>query len=109
MTTYLTTAEVAELKGCTSRHIRQFTQNGKLTFAERIRVANNLPEYLYPLEALPEKLQIKWGNKKRSELGLEPVPLPRKAAPKPDPQQITLQDLTGDQRDSAGFLCDILH
>ncbi len=38
---YLTTAEVAELKGCTSRHIRQLAQDGKLEHIEKDSAANN--------------------------------------------------------------------
>lgn len=105
---YLTTAEVAELKGCTARYVRQLAQNGKLEHMEKDSAANNRTEYVFPLAALPEKLQIKYENKKRGELGLEPVPLPCKAAPKPDPRQITLQDLTGDQRRDVGFWCEII-
>lgn len=105
---YLTTAEVAELKGCTARYVRQLAQNDKLEHIEKDSAANNRTEYVFPLAALPEKLQIKYENKKRGELGLEPVPLPCKAAPKPDPRQITLQDLTGDQRRDVGFWCEII-
>ncbi|MDE7362861.1 MAG: MerR family transcriptional regulator, partial [Oscillospiraceae bacterium] len=106
--TYLTTAEVAELKGCTARYVRQLAQSGKLEHMEKDSAANNRTEYVFPLAALPEKLQIKYENKKRCELGLEPMPLPCKAVPKPDPRQITLQDLTGDQRRDVGFWCEII-
>ncbi len=105
---YLTTAEVAELKGCSLRYVQQLAQSGKLEHMEKDSAANNRTEYVFPLAALPEKLQIKYENKKRGELGLEPVPLPCKAAPKPDPRQITLQDLTGDQRRDVGFWCEII-
>ncbi len=105
---YLTTAEVAELKGITERHVRRLCQSDKLEHTEKDDAANNRTEYLVPLAALTEKQQIKWENKKRGELGLEPVPLPCKAAPKPDPRQITLQDLTGDQRENVGFWCEII-
>ncbi len=105
---YLTTAEVAELKGCSLRYVQQLAQSGKLEHMEKDSAANNRTEYVFPLASLPEKLQIKYENKKRGELGLEPVPLPCKAAPKPDPRQITLQDLTGDQRRDVGFWCEII-
>lgn len=105
---YLTTAQVAELKGCTARYVRQLAQNGKLEHIERDSTANNRIEYVFPLSSLPEKLQIKWENRKRSELGLEPVPIPTKPLPKPDPRQITLQDLTGGQRRDVGLWCEII-
>lgn len=105
---YLTTAEVAELKGCSLRYVQQLAQSGKLEHMEKDSAANNRTEYVFPLAALPEKLQIKYENKKRGELGLEPLPLPCKAAPKPDPRQITLQDLDGDQRRDVGLWCEII-
>ena len=108
MTTYLTTAEVADLKGCSLQYVQKCIKEGKIKASVRETAANNRTEYCILLTDLPEKMQIKWENKKRSELGLEPVPLPCKSAPKPDPRQITLQDLTGDQRDNVGFWCEIL-
>lgn len=105
---YLTTAEVAELKGCSLRYVQQLAQNGKLEHMEKDSAANNRTEYVFPLAALPEKLRIKYENKKRGELGLEPLPVPAKPLPKPDPRQITLQDLTGDQRRDVGFWCEII-
>jgi len=105
---YLTTAEVAELKGCTPQYVRRLCQNGTIKANIRESAANNRTEYEIALSDLSEKMQIKYENKKRGELGLEPVPLPCKAAPKPDPRQITLQDLTGDQRRDVGFWCEII-
>lgn len=106
--TYLTTAEVAELKGCSLQYVQKCIKEGKIEASVRENAANNRTEYRVPLTALTEKQQIKWENKKRSELGLESVSLPCKAAPKPDPQQITLQNLMGNQRDNVGFWCEIL-
>lgn len=88
--------------------MQQLAQNGKLEHIEKNNAANNRTEYEIPLAALPEKLQIKYENKKRSELGLEPLPLPCKAVPKPDPRQITLQELIGDQRGCVELWCEIL-
>lgn len=106
--TYLTTAQVAELKGCTARYIRQLAQSGKLEHIEKDNAANNRIEYVFPLTALPEKLQLKWENKQRGELGLEPVPIPANPVPKPDPRQLTLQDLDGGQRRDVGLWCKII-
>ncbi len=105
---YLTTAEVAELKGCTPQYVRRLCQNGTIKANVRESAANNRTEYEIALSDLSEKMQIKYENKKRGELGLEPLPIPRKPEPKPDPRQITLQDLTGDQRDNVGFWCEII-
>ena len=106
--TYLTTAQVAELKGCSLRYVQQLARNGKLEHIEKDNAANNRMEYVFPLSALPEKLRIKWENKQRSELGLEPVPVPSRPIPKPDPRQLTLQDLDGGQRRDVGLWCEII-
>ena len=106
--TYLTTAQVAELKGCSLQYIQKCIKDGKIKAFVKECAANNRTEYEIPLDALPDKLRIKWENKKRSELGLEPIPVPTKPIPKPDPRQITLQDLTGGQRQDVGLWCEIL-
>ena len=79
---YLTTAQVAEVKGCSPRYVRQLAQNGKLEHIEKEQAANNRCEYLFPLSALTEREQIRWENQQRNKLGLEPVPVPAKATPK---------------------------
>lgn len=105
---YLTTAEVAELKGCSLQYVQKCIKDGKIKAVVKETAANNRTEYAVLLSDLSEKEQIKYENKKRSTLGLDPLPLPSKAAPKPDPRQITLQDLTGDQREDVGLWCDII-
>lgn len=106
--TYLTTAQVAELKGCTPQYVRRLCQNGSINANVKASAANNRTEYEIALSDLPEKMQIKWENKRRGELGLEPVPIPAKPAPKPDPRQLTLQDLDGGQRRDVGLWCEII-
>ena len=73
MTTYLTTAEVAELKGCSLRYVQQLVHQGKLEHTEKEDATNNRIEYLVPLTALSEKLQLKWEEQQRRKLGLEPA------------------------------------
>lgn len=92
--TYLSTAEVAEIKGCTPRYVRQLVQNGKLRGETKDNAANNRTEYIIPLTSLPQDLQLKWENQQRRSLGLEPV----KAPLKPAENRLTLDDLTDKQR-----------
>lgn len=106
--TYLTTAQVAELKGCTPQYVRRLCQNGTIKANVRESAANHRTEYEIALSDLSEKMQIKWENKQRGELGLEPVPIPTKPVPKPDPRQLTLQDLDGGQRRDVGLWCEII-
>ena len=105
---YLTTAQVAELKGCSLQYIQKCIKDGKIKASVKESAANNRTEYEIALSDLPEKVQLKWENKKRSELGLEPVPVPTKPAPKPDPRQLTLQDLDGGERRNVGLWCEII-
>ncbi len=106
--TYLTTAQVAELKGCSLQYVQRCIKDGKIKASVKESAANNRTEYEIALSDLPEKVQIKWENKQRNELGLEPIPVPTKPIPKPDPRQLTLQDLDGGQRRDVGLWCEII-
>ena len=109
MTTYLTTAEVAELKGCSLRYVQQLVHQGKLEHTEKEDATNNRIEYLVPLTALSKKLQLKWEEQQRRKLGLEPaVKASLKKAEKElnddfNSRQITLSDLSYEQRDEIAF------
>ncbi len=96
--TYLSTAEVAEIKGCTPQYVRRLVQNGKLTGETKDNAANNRTEYMIPLTALPQDLQLKWENQQRRSLGLEPIKKAVKAPLKPAENRLTLDDLTDKQR-----------
>ena len=105
--TYLSTAEVADVKGCTPQYVRRLCQVGKIEVVHKESAANNRTEYLVPLSALSEKEQLCYENRRRKELGLAPLPAPKKES-KPDPRQITLRDLDGDQRRDAALWCRII-
>ena len=96
--TYLSTAEVAEIKGCSLRYVQQLVQNGKLMGETKDNAANNRTEYIIPLTALPQDLQLKWENQQRRSLGLEPVKKAIKAPLKTESTRLTLDDLTDKQR-----------
>ena len=96
--TYLSTAEVAEIKGCTPQYVRRLVQNGKLRGETKDNAANNRTEYIIPLTALPQDLQLKWENQQRRSLGLEPVKKAVKAPLKTENARLTLDDLTDKQR-----------
>lgn len=57
---YLTVKEVAELKGCSIRYIRQLIQSQKLQAEETVNKQNNKKQYVIPVSALPEELQTKY-------------------------------------------------
>lgn len=45
----ISTAELATIKGCTPRYIRQLAKSGKLPATEKADAANNRKEYLLTL------------------------------------------------------------
>lgn len=51
----ISTAELATIKGCTPRYIRQLAKSGKLPATEKADAANNRKEYLLTL--------IRWTKK----------------------------------------------
>ncbi|MFV0351715.1 MAG: hypothetical protein ACK5JF_05305 [Oscillospiraceae bacterium] len=58
-TTELTVAQVAGLKGCSTRYIRQLLDNGELNGEKRLNERNR-PTYYIPLSALDAKLQKRY-------------------------------------------------
>ncbi len=94
--TYLTTAQTAQLKGCSLQYVQKCVKDGKITAEVKANAANNRTEYIIPLTALPQDLQLKWENQQRRSLGLEPVKKAVKAPLKTE--RLTLDDLTDKQR-----------
>ena len=114
--TYLSTAEVAEIKGCTQRYVRKLAQKGKNDYitaheeATKRLAANNRTEYRVPLSALSESEQIAYENKQRRSLGLEPVKKAVKQQLSPaEKPRLTLDDLTDKQRTELYVWTSIIH
>ena len=105
--TYLSTAEVAEIKGCTPRYVRQLAQKGKIDYITADEAANNRTEYRVPLSALSEREQLKWEEQQRRKLGLEPA-VKQELKPVEKPHQITLSELSLEQRDEIAFWSGLL-
>lgn len=106
--TYLSTAEVAEIKGCTPQYVRRLAQHGKIEHMTVAAAGNNRTEYCFPLSALSEREQLSYENRRRRELGLSPLPEKKNPEPRSEPQQITLRDLDGEQRQDAALWCRII-
>lgn len=68
---YLTTAEYAELKGCSERYIREIVKEGKLP-AERIVGKKGKAKYMIPVSAASENIKSKYYRQKQQELGIQP-------------------------------------
>ena len=74
---YLTVRELAELKGCTERHVQALIQSQRLT-AEEVKANQRGPgrggiQYRIPLSGLERKLQTKFKRRLRA---VENVPQP---------------------------------
>ena len=105
--TYLSTAEVAEIKGCSLRYVQQLVQNGKLIGETKDNAANNRIEYQVPLTALSEREQLKWEEHQRQKLGLEPMIKPE-LKPIEKRRQIALSEFSSEQRDEIAFWSSLL-
>lgn len=66
----ISTAELATIKGCTPRYIRQLAQTGKLPFTEKADAANNRKEYLFDIDQMDEQTRRRYYNDKRRELDI---------------------------------------
>jgi len=96
--------------GCSLRYVQQLAKNGKIKASVKQTAANNRTEYQIAIADLPEKLQRKWEEQQRRELGLEPAFKNGLISNKNehDPHQITLADLSYEQRDEAAFWSNLL-
>ena len=65
---YLTTLQFAQLKGCTVQYARRYFKNSADSVTE-LNTANNRPQSLLPVSALPDELQSKYyGNQKQADV-----------------------------------------
>lgn len=77
---YLTTKELADLKGCSERYVRKLIKNGEIFSESIINTSNGHTCHSIPVSALPEDLQAKYYRQKRTESGV----LPEKNNGEPD-------------------------
>ena len=79
---YLTVKEVAELKSCSTQHIKKLAKDGKIKAEIKFDPEIKQERYFIPIKTLPEDLQVKYYRQKRTETGL----LPEKIEPESTPQ-----------------------
>lgn len=106
----LKVAEVADLQGCSLRHMQRLVKNGKFPAIELPTASNNRKEYGIPIEALPENLKSRYYARKRSELGLQPETEIVKTAVKRPLKTVKkqLEDFSEEERKQIAFWTDIL-
>ncbi|MDE6834413.1 MAG: helix-turn-helix domain-containing protein [Ruminococcus sp.] len=68
---YLTVKQVAELKGCSERYIKQICKDGKIQAELQPHPQNKQPCYMIPVSALPEDLQVKYYDRLKKDTGIE--------------------------------------
>ena len=96
---YLTIKEVAELKECSVRYIRNLCSQGKIKTEIRPHPQNKKPCYMIPVTAMSEDLQIKYYRKLKksgiSEKITEKIP-------------VSIEELSADERIQLNFWCGLL-
>lgn len=78
--TFLSTAQVAEIKGCSPQYVRKLVKTGRIPANETDTAANNRKEYAIPLNALDEKAQLRYYKHTGQEPPSELTPKSKKPA-----------------------------
>ncbi len=104
---FCTTSQLAELRGCSSRYIRQKISDGALKAVPNTEIAgNNQKEYLIPYTELTDHERWILQNQQASEAGMPPIPKPK--AKKPAVRK-TLCEFSDRQREEIALWKSILH
>lgn len=103
MPNYCSTSELAELRGCTIRHIQQQIHDGDIKAIPADDAANNQKEYLIPLTELTDREQWIYNNRIRLMSGVKPPKEPKSFKPKK-----TLEEFSAAQREQIGIWKQII-
>lgn len=101
----LTVKEVAELKGCSERYIKELCKSGKLQARQEIN-SKGRPKYLIPLSLLPDELQQLYYKRQRSNAGL--LPETKEKVKTPARKQRAFEELSADERAEVNVWSDIV-
>ena len=91
---YLSTAELAELRGCSVQYIRKQILDNKIKAVSSEESANNRMEYLIPLSELSEHESWVYQNQQRAAEGASLLP-----KPKPEKPWKSLEDFSAENRE----------
>lgn len=94
MEALLKASEASGLLGVSMRHVRRMAQAGKLPYQVHTN-AQNRPEYLIPLSALPEQAQKKYIDQHRPAAVGEPA---KRGSKKQGPAARPLESYSGEER-----------
>lgn len=90
----LKASEVSTLMGLSLRHVQRLTKSGKFPYQVHTN-AQNRPEYLIPLSALPEQAQKKYIDQHRPAAVAEPA---KRGSKKQGPAARPLESYSGEER-----------
>lgn len=101
---YLTTAEAAELRGCTERYIRMLILDGKIE-GKKVLSSNNREKLFVDLSSLTQQEQLRYYKSHGREIPDELLPKrkPKKARP-----HKALDEFTADQREQIALWMGII-
>lgn len=94
MRNYISTAELAEIRGCSVQYIRNQISTSEIKAVISDEAGNNRKEYLIPLSELSEHEQWIYKNRERISDGLPELP-----EPKPEKRPKSLDEYTAEQRE----------
>lgn len=101
---YLTVKEVAELKNCSARYIKQIIQDGKLKAISELNERNR-KKYFIPVDALPDELQLKYHKQHNIEVAPPKPPREKKPVSR---NNLTYEGLTDTQRHEVSMWITIM-
>ncbi len=103
MHNYCTTAELAELRGCSIQYIQKQVLDGSIKAVPSDISGNNRKEYLIPMSVLSEHEQWAYQNRMRSVNGEPKLPEPKTEKPKK-----TLDSFSETEREDIALWIQIL-
>ena len=107
---YLTTKELAELKGCSERHAKRLVKDGKIKGEIKFDSVIKQERYFIAVRTLPEDLQAKYYAKLKKDSGLAPELTEEKAEKlqKIKRPSRSFEELSADERNQLQRWCEIL-
>ncbi len=106
---YLTVKELAELKGCSERYIKQIAKSGKIK--AEIQFDNEIKQerYMIPVSTLPDDLKAKYYNNLKKEAGTSPELIePQALKQHKNAVKKRFEEYTADERTEIALWCQIL-
>ncbi len=105
----LTIKEVADLKGCSERYIRQLINQGKLKAEESVSKINNRKMYIIKVQDLPEELQSVYYARQTNETSQSVKKVYKKIFKKKNREYKDYEEFTEDERHEIDLWVGVLN